>query len=83
MKSVVLRWMNLFYRTCYMSEVNQKKKKKYHILTHIYGLQKEILMNTYLQSSNGDSGIENRLWTPRGKERVGQTDSGIETCYHL
>ena len=69
LKSVVVRWMNLLYRTCYTTEVNQKKKNKYHILTHIYGLQKEILMNTYLQSSNGDSGIENRLWTPPGKER--------------
>ena len=32
----VLRWMNL--EPIIQSEVNQKEKDKYHILTHIYGI---------------------------------------------
>lgn len=33
-ESVELRWMNLEPVT--QSEVNQKEKNKYHVLTHIY-----------------------------------------------
>ena len=33
-----MRWMNL--EPIIQSEVNQKKKDKYHILTHIHGIQK-------------------------------------------
>ena len=32
--SVLMRWMNL--EPIIQSEVNQKEKDKYHILTHIY-----------------------------------------------
>ena len=37
-ESVVMRWMNL--ESIIQSEVSQKEKDKYHILTHIYGIQK-------------------------------------------
>ena len=37
-ESVLMRCMNL--ETIIQSEVSQKKKDKYHILTHIYGIQK-------------------------------------------
>ena len=33
-ESVLMRWMNL--EAIIQSEVNQKEKDKYHILTHIY-----------------------------------------------
>ena len=33
-----MRWMNL--EPIIQSEVNQKEKDKYHILMHIYGIQK-------------------------------------------
>ena len=33
-----MRWMNLESIT--QNEVNQKEKDKYHILMHIYGIQK-------------------------------------------
>ena len=33
-ESVVMRWMSL--EPIIQSEVNQKEKEKYHILTHIY-----------------------------------------------
>ena len=35
-ESVLLRWMNL--QPVIQSEVIQKKKNKYHILMHIYGI---------------------------------------------
>ena len=35
---VLMRWMNL--EPIIQSEVSQKEKDKYHILTHIYKIQK-------------------------------------------
>ena len=35
-ESVLMRWMNL--KPIVQSEVSQKEKDKYHILTHIYGI---------------------------------------------
>ena len=35
-ESVLMRWMNL--EPTILSEVSQKEKDKYHILTHIYGI---------------------------------------------
>ena len=35
-ESVLMRWMNL--QPFIQSEVNQKEKVKYYILTHIYGI---------------------------------------------
>ena len=37
-ESVLMRWMNL--KPIIQSEVSQKEKDKYHILMHIYGIQK-------------------------------------------
>ena len=37
-ESVLMRWMNL--EPIIQSEVSQKEKDKYHIVTHIYGIQK-------------------------------------------
>ena len=34
-----MKWMNL--QPIIKSEVSQKEKDKYHILTHIYGIQKD------------------------------------------
>ena len=38
-ESILIRWMNL--QPIIHSEVSQKKKDKYHILTHIYGICKD------------------------------------------
>ena len=35
-ESVLMRWMNL--EPVIQSEVSQKEKDKYHILTHTYGI---------------------------------------------
>ena len=37
-ESVLMRWMNP--EPIIQIEVSQKEKDKYHILTHIYGIQK-------------------------------------------
>ena len=38
-ESVLMRWMNL--EPIIQTEVSQKEKDKYCVLTHIYGLQKD------------------------------------------
>ena len=35
-ESVLMRWMNI--EPVIQSEVNQKEKDRYHILTHVYGI---------------------------------------------
>ena len=35
-ESVLMKWMNL--EPTIQSEVSQKEKNKYHVLTHIYGI---------------------------------------------
>ena len=61
------------------SEVSQKKKDKYHILTHIRNLE-EWYRRTYLQGSNGERDIENRLMDMgRGEEKVRCMKSDMET----
>ena len=57
-ESVLIRWMN--QQPIIQSELSQKEKKKYHILTHIYGICKMILMN-HFQGRNGDTDKENGL----------------------
>ena len=39
-KSVLMRWMNL--EPIRQSEVSQKEKGKYHILTYVYGIKKNV-----------------------------------------
>ena len=38
-ESVLMRWMNL--EPIIESDITQKEKDKYHILTHIYGIYKD------------------------------------------
>ena len=38
----VVRWMDL--ETVIQSEVSQKEKNKYHMLAHIYGILKKIVL---------------------------------------
>ena len=39
LESVLMRWANL--EPIIQSEVSQKEKDKYNLLTHIYGIQKD------------------------------------------
>ena len=59
-ESELMRQMNL--KSIIQSEVSQKEKNKY-ILIHRYGIQKNGTDKPILQNSNGDTDIENRLWT--------------------
>ena len=67
-ESVLMRWMNL--EPIIQSEVSQKEKEKYHILMDIYNLERGY-QGIYLQGSNGQTDIENRLMDMgRGEETV-------------
>ena len=63
------------------SEVCQKEKNKYHILTHIYGIQKDGTDEPIC--SNGDTDIENRLMDMAGDGLEGEggryEESNMET----
>ena len=39
-ESVLMRWLNL--EPIMQNEVSQKEKHKWHILTHMYGIQKDV-----------------------------------------
>ena len=66
------------------NEVSQKEKHKWHILTHTYGIQKDVEdWWTYLQGSSGDADRENRLVdTGQGEERVGQIERAVLKYKH-
>ena len=57
-ESVLMKWMNL--EPIIQSEVSQREKDTYHILTHIQNLEK-CFWRIYLQGRNGETDIENRL----------------------
>ena len=57
-ESVLMRWMNL--EPIIQSEVSQKKKNKYLILTHIYGIQKD--------------GTDEFIWRAAMKKQTQRTD---------
>ena len=79
-ESVLMRWMNL--EPIIQSEVSQKKKDKYHILMHIYRIQKngteEFIYRAAMDTQIQRTGI----WSQGGgrKEKGGTNgDSDMET----
>ena len=53
------------------SEVIQKEKDKHHIIRHIYGIKKKMVLIIYLQGNNGEIDLENRFTDMgTGKEKV-------------
>ena len=46
----------------YYTEWSKSEKERYNILTHIYGIRKNVTEN-YLQGSNGEKDIGIDLWT--------------------
>ena len=67
-ESVLMRWMNL--EPIIQSEVSQKEKDKYHILTHIYGIQKNGSEEFTYRSAVEKQTQRIDLWTWGGEERV-------------
>ena len=61
-ESVLMRWVNL--EPTIQSEVSQKEKDKYHVLTHIYGIQKngteEFIYRTAMEKQT--QRIDLRTW---------------------
>ena len=65
----VVRWMDL--ESVIQSEVSQKEKNKYHILTHICGIWKNWYRRSYLQSRNRNTDVENKRMDTKGEGGVG------------
>ena len=51
------------------SEVSQKEKNKYHILTHIYGIYKDISAQSVLRAAMEMQIHRTDLWTRVGEKR--------------
>ena len=62
------------------SEVSQKEKHQYSILTHIYGIQKDGNDNPVCETAR-DTDVYNSLLDSVGEGEGGMIwESGIETC---
>ena len=67
--SFVVIWMNI--ESVIQSEVSQKEENKHHLLMHVYGVQKMVLMNLFAGTEMQMQRID--LWMQGGKEKVGHT----------
>ena len=67
-ESVLMRWMNL--EPIIQSEVSQKEKHQYSILTHIYGIRKMVTINLYARQQKRQM-YRTVFWTLWEKTRVG------------
>ena len=78
----VVRWMDL--ESVIQSEVSQKEKNKYRILTHIYGiLKKKMALMNLGQDRNKDTDVENGLEdTDQGKGKLGRSERVALTYIH-
>ena len=66
--SVIMRWMKL--EPIIQSEVSQKEKHKYSILTHIYGIQKDGNDDPICETAK-ETQIKNRLLDSVGEGKGG------------
>ena len=67
-ESVEMRWMNL---QPVQSEVSQKEKNKYCLLTHMYGIQKNGTDEPICRAGIEMQTQRTDLWTQQRKNRVG------------
>ena len=68
LESVLKRWMNI--EPSIQSEVSLKKKNKYHIVTHMHGIQKYCTDKPICTAAIRDTYTENRLMDTAGREEV-------------
>ena len=68
-ESVLMRWMKL--EPIIQSEVSQKEKHQYSILTHIYGILKDGNNNPEYETAKETLRYRRVLWTLWERERVG------------
>ena len=62
------------------SEVSQKEKHQYSILTHIYGIQKDANDNPVWEPAKEKQMYRTVLWTLWEREGGMIWENGIETC---
>ena len=77
-ESVLMRWMKL--EPVIQSEVSQKEKHQYSILTHIYGIQKDGNDNPVCETAKETQMYRTGLWTLAEGEGGMIWENGIETC---
>ena len=68
-ESVLMRWMKL--EPIIQSEVSQKEKHQYSILTHIYGIYKDGNDDPVCKTAKKTQMYMMDFWTQRERERVG------------
>ena len=68
-ESVLMRWMKL--EVILQSEVSQKEKHQYSILTHIYGVWKDGDDDPVCETAKETQVCIADFWTQRERERVG------------
>ena len=68
-ESVLMRWMKL--EPTIQSEVSQKDKHQYSILTHIYGILKDGNDNPICRTGKETQMYRTDFWTQWEKARVG------------
>ena len=68
-ESVLMRWMKL--EPIIQSEVSQKEKHQYSILTHIYGIYKDGNDDPVCKTAKKTQMCIADFWTQRERERVG------------
>ena len=69
-ESVLMRWMKL--EPIIQSEVSQKEKHHYNILTHIYGIWKDGNDNPVCETAKETLMYRSVLWTLWESEREGR-----------
>ena len=62
---ILMRWMNL--EPIIQSEVSQKEKHQYSILTHIYGIRKMVTMTLYARKQKRHRRIEQSFGLSGGR----------------
>ena len=69
LESVLMRWMKV--EPIIQSEVSQKEKHQYSILTHIYGIQEDGNDDPVCKTGKKTQMCITDFWTQRERERVG------------
>ena len=77
-ESILMRWMKL--EPIIQSEVSQKEKHQYSILTHINGIQKDGNDNPVCKTAK-ETDVQNGLLDSEGEGESGMIwENGTETC---
>ena len=81
-ESVLMRWMKL--EPIIQSEVSQKDKEHYSILTHIYGIWKDGNDNSICKTGKETQMYRTDFWTLWEKARVGWSErTALKHVYYL